>query len=273
MDITTTIKLSSGYEMPALGLGMFRLNPGTESIDAVLNAMEAGYRHFDTASFYANEAELGIAIRRSGIAREEIFVTTKLWNADHGYAQALKAFDTSLKKLKIDYIDLYLIHWPVKGMREQSWKALETLTGSGLARSIGVSNYMVSHLKECLSRAELPVAANQFELNPYLQTRDLVRLCHENNIAIQAYSPLTRGKKFKDRKLVEIAGKYDKTPAQILIRWALQHGFSVLPKSANRVRIVENANVFDFSISDEDMAFMDTFDESFRVSWDPSDYQ
>ncbi|MBN2365614.1 MAG: aldo/keto reductase [Calditrichaeota bacterium] len=256
--------------MPYFGLGVYLMNDGKEVQTAVQYALDIGYRLIDTASAYDNESGVGKAIRQSTVERSEIFVTTKLWNSDHGYDKARKAFEKSLKKLDLDYIDLYLIHWPVKNKRKETWRALETLLDDGLCRAIGVSNYMLPHLRELLDYAAILPAVNQVEFSPFLYQKDLLDFCNNHNIQLEAYSPLTRGKKFNNEVLVSIADKYKKTAAQILIRWALEHQVVVIPKSSNPDRIEENADVFDFSIEDQDMEKLDNLNEDFRVSWNPT---
>ena len=271
MDITSTVRLSSGVEIPRFGLGVYRLGRGDSAVSILKHAFAVGYRHVDTAAFYGNEASVGQAVRESGLPREAIFVTTKLWNSDHGYDQALWAFDESFGKLGLDYLDLYLIHWPVRGKRLDSWRALEKILAGGRCRAIGVSNYMVQHLQELQQNSDVVPVINQIELHPYNYGyfKETVGFCRANDIVVEAYSPLTKGQKLNDPKLLAIARKYDKSAAQVLIRWGLQQGFVVIPKSANRDRIRENAQVFDFQISDEDMATLDGFNENQTVTWDP----
>jgi diketogulonate reductase-like aldo/keto reductase len=271
LTIETKLKLNDGQLIPQLGLGVWQISSAKTS-DVVLAALEARYRHIDTASAYGNEENVGAAIRMSGLPRESIFVTTKLWNSDHGNPE--RALDTSLRKLKMDYVDLYLIHFPVR-QRRQSWRALEALQKKGKTRSIGVSNFTIAHLSELLAESETVPAVNQVEFHPYLYQQDLLAFCRAKGIVVEAYSPLTHGERLKDPKLVAIAKKYSspkaKSTAQILIRWALQHGLVVLPKSSNRRRIFENADVFDFEISEDDMRLLDSFHENLRTCWDPSD--
>ena len=273
MDLTieSCVTLNNGVEIPMFGLGVYQAGSGQGTIRAVRWALEAGYRHIDTAKLYGNEVEVGKAVRQSGVPREEVFITTKLWNSDHGYDQALRAFDESLRKLDLGYIDLYLIHWPVSQRRDESWRALQTLLETDQCRAIGVSNYTIQHLEELLSWADVAPAVNQVEFSPYLYQEELLAYCREHEIQLEAYSPLTKGRMLDDPPLVAIAEKYGKSPAQILIRWALQHRVVVIPKSSTEAHIRANADVFDFEIAPEDMARLDDLDRGLRVSWDPSD--
>ena len=261
------VKLNNGIEMPMLGLGTWQISD-RDAENAVLWALEAGYRHIDTAAYYNNEAGVGKAIRKSGIARDEIFVTTKLKNEDH--RNPGKAFEASIKKLGTGYVDLYLIHWPVQGLRNNTWKVFEKLYRDGRCKAIGVSNFTIRHLEELLKVAEIVPAVNQVEFSPYLYQKDLLEFCKKNKIQLEAYSPLTRGQKLNDKKIVDIANNYNKTSAQILIRWCLQHNIVVIPKSKTKKRIEENINVFDFSIRSGDMKRLDDFDENLRLCWDPT---
>jgi len=269
-DINYKIKMNNGVEIPQFGLGVYLTKSGAECVNAVAWALEARYRHIDTAKAYHNEKEVGEAVRDSGIKREEIFITTKLWNNDHGYETTLKAFDTSLKTLNTKYIDLYLIHWPVKEKRKNSWKAFEKIYESGYCKSIGVSNYMINHLEELFSYANVIPVINQVEFSPYNYQKDLLDVCNKNKIILEAYSPLTRMEKLTDTKLVPIAEKHNKTTAQVLIRWAIEHDIVVIPKSARKKRIIENADIFNFSLDKSDMKILDDLDEGFRVAWDPT---
>jgi methylglyoxal/glyoxal reductase len=271
MDATARATLNDGRTIPWVGLGVFRTKAGSEAKRAVKTALEVGYRHIDTASIYQNESSVGEAIRESGIPREQIYVTTKLWNDDHD--DPATAFNRSLDRLRVEYVDLYLIHWPVKEKRVKTWGKLEQLVAGGKVRSIGVSNYLVRHLEELLAACEIVPAINQIELSPYNYggRLDTIRLCQERGIMVQAYSPLTRGQKLTDPKLVAIAKRYDKSSAQVLIRWALQKRMVVLPKSANPTRIRENFDVFDFELSSDDMIALDGMNENLAVAWDPSD--
>ncbi|MDP3025807.1 MAG: aldo/keto reductase [candidate division Zixibacteria bacterium] len=271
LTINSKIKLNNGVELPIFGLGTFQTRSGKETREAVLYALQVGYRLIDTASIYGNEEDVGEAVRKSGIPREEIFITTKLWNTDHGYDKALTAFERSLERLGLSYVDLYLIHWPEGGLRNESWKALERIIKEGKCRAIGVSNYTIRHLKELLKNSPTVPAVNQVEFHPYLYQKELLEFCHSHKIQLEAYSPLTKGRKLNDPKLLKIALNYSKTTAQILIRWVLQKGVVVIPKSSRKERIEENARVFDFEISDEDMKALDSFNQDYRTSWDPTD--
>jgi diketogulonate reductase-like aldo/keto reductase len=271
MKIDSTIRMNNGVEIPRLGLGMYRSPKGRKSFSTVLYALQFGYRHIDTAAVYRNEREVGEAVKESGIPREQIFVTTKLWNEDHGYDKTLRAFEKSLKELNLEYIDLYLIHWPVTGKRQDSWKALQKIYKEGRCRSIGVSNYLIRHLEALLSETAVVPVVNQVEFSPFLYQKELLDYCRSKNIVLEAYSPLTKGKRLDDRNVMAIAKKYGKTSAQILIRWALQHNLVVLVKSNRVERIDENGSVFDFEIADEDMNFLNSLNENYRSSWDPTD--
>ncbi len=234
-------------------------------------ALERGYRHVDTARIYGNEADVGEGLRASGVPRQEVFVTTKLWNADQGYDAALRAFDASLAALGLDAIDLYLMHWPVPELRRESWRAMERVHREGRARAIGVSNFVVRHLDELSSYAEVKPAVNQIELHPFGQQRDAVAWCRAHGVLVEAYSPLTKGRRFGDATVAAIAAQIGKTPAQVLIRWSLQHDFVVIPKSVKRARIDENASVFDFALSEAQMARLDALEEDLHLAWDPTD--
>jgi diketogulonate reductase-like aldo/keto reductase len=269
--IETRVELNHGGSIPVFGLGVYETGPGDGTMNAVAWALEAGYRHIDTAALYGNEREVGDAIRRSGLPREDIFVTTKLWNTDHGYDRALRAFEVSIGELGFDYVDLYLIHWPVEGLRRDSWRALETLLENRRCRAIGVSNYTVTHLEELLGLCHTPPAVNQVEFSPFLYQKGLLDFCRSHDIRLEAYSPLTKGTRLEDPRLAAVAGRYSKSPAQILIRWALQHDLVVIPKSADEHRIRENAAVFDFELTEEDMSALDAMNENLHTTWDPTD--
>lgn len=286
------LALNDGHAIPQLGLGVWQIPSGRKCEAAVLAAIEAGYRHIDTASFYGNEESVGAAIRASGLGREEIYITTKLWNSDHGNPE--RALETSLSKLKLDFVDLYLIHYPVPE-RRRSWRVLEKLKQQGKTHSIGVSNFTIRHMTELIAETDTVPAINQVEFHPYLYQRELLEFCVDRGIVVEASSPLTQGERLNDPKLNAVANKYPrvqpgtatreakvpfvphtlsadgfKSTAQILIRWALQHGLVVIPKSVGRAHIMENADVFDFEISDEDMRLLDGFNENLRTCWDPT---
>ncbi len=269
--LTSTARLNNGVEIPYLGLGVYLAGPGAGTRNAVQHALQAGYRHIDTASSYGNEQEVGIALQKSRIPREEIFITTKLWNSDHGYDETIRACRESLMTLGLSYMDLYLIHWPVEKLRNETWKAMIALQEEGKCRAIGVSNYTIRHLEELLADSPVVPAVNQVEFSPFLYQKDLLDFCRSCGIQLEAYSPLTRGKKINHPTITSIADRYGKTLAQIMIRWPLQHNVVVIPKSANQRRIYENADVFDFEISSEDLALLDSLNEDFRICWDPSD--
>jgi len=270
IQIDSQVMLNNGIKMPLFGLGVYLAETGDEVQTAMRHALRLGYRLFDTASMYGNEADVGKVVRENIRPREEIFVTTKLWNSDHGYDRTLKAFQKSMDRLGLETIDLYLIHWPVEGLRKESWRALETLYEEGKVRSIGVSNYLIRHLEELSGYARIIPAVNQVEFSPFLYQRDLLDFCLKNKIQLEAYSPLTRGKKFNHPVIQKMARKYHKTSAQILIRWSLEHRIVVIPKSSHPDRIRENAAVFDFQISAEDMAELNNLDQNYRVSWNPT---
>lgn len=272
MDINTTVALNNGVKIPIIGLGVFQSPAGGVTKQAILHSLEVGYRHIDTARIYGNEVDVGRAVAECGLPRKDIFVTTKLWNADQGYDSTLDAFELSLGKMDLEYIDLYLMHWPVEDRRLESWTAMEELLAKGRCRAIGVSNFLVHHLEELIEKSLVVPAINQIEMSPYnyLQRKETLDLCHSTGIIIEAYSPLTKGKKLNDPRLVKLAGKYGKTTAQLLIRWGLEKQYVVLPKSVNRDRIIENANVFDFTISEGDMDRLDTFNEDLATGWDPT---
>jgi diketogulonate reductase-like aldo/keto reductase len=271
LSLSSTLSLGNGVSIPVLGLGVFQSGPGGETRAAVAHALRAGYRHVDTARIYGNEADVGAALRESGIPRDQVFVTTKLWNADHGYDRTLAACAASLDRLGLERVDLYLVHWPVQGLRLDTWRAMETLLDEGRCRAIGVSNYMIRHLEELLARARVPPAVNQVELSPFNYPADLVRFCQGRGIVLEAYSPLTKGLRLRHRAPVALAKKHRRSPAQVLIRWALEHGFVVLPKSVKPARIEENAAVFDFSLSPEEVSALDALHEGLHTGWDPTD--
>lgn len=265
-----SLKTNQGNSIPVLGLGVWKSSP-PECYQAVTDALALGYRHIDTAAIYGNEESVGKAVADSKIDRSELFITTKLWNADQGKEKAEVAFEKSLSKLNIDYVDLYLLHFPVSEKRNESWKVLEKIYKSGRTKSIGVSNFMIPHLQELIKETGLVPAINQVEVHPFLNQMELRAYCDSQNILVEAYSPLAHGKRIEDPSISKIAEKYKKTNAQILIRWSIQSNMIVLPKSVKKSRIDENGSVFDFSISDINMEFMNSLDDNYRTCWDPSD--
>jgi diketogulonate reductase-like aldo/keto reductase len=254
-------QLNNGVQIPVVGFGTWQTPGGEVAVSSVKEAIKAGYRHIDTAAFYGNEESVGQAIKESGIDRKDLFITTKLWNSDHGYEAALKACAASLERLRLDYLDLYLIHWPnpirfrdqFESVNAETWKALEKIYKDGKARAIGISNYMPHHIEATLKNAEIIPAVNQIRLYPGFIQEETARCCKEKGILVQAYSPLGTGAMLEVKELQELAEKYHKTVAQICLRWSLQMGFLPLPKSVTPARIKENADVFDFELSEKDV--------------------
>ena len=261
--------MNDGHKIPVVGLGTWKSEPGDSTYNAVLASINAGYRHIDTARAYDNESDVGRAVNDAGVSREDLFITTKLWNKDQGYQTALEACEKSLARLDCGYIDLYLIHWPLKDKRNDSWKAFIELQEQDLCKSIGVSNFTIDNLKELESKYGVLPAINQVEFHPYHYQKELLEYCKSKNIIIEAYSPLVHAKRMDESRLVAISEELGKTPAQVLIRWAMQRGMVVLPKSVNENRIIENFTVFDFEMSDSIMKRLDDLDERFVTCWDP----
>jgi diketogulonate reductase-like aldo/keto reductase len=266
---TATLPLRSGGAIPQVGLGVWQAPRGDVTREAVLAALRLGYRHIDTARIYGNEKDVGAAVRDSGVSRAELFVTTKLWNDDQGFDAALRAFDASLGRLGLEYVDLYLLHWPVAGKRLESWRALERIKADGRARHIGVSNFLVPHLEELLAAASDPPAVDQIEIHPFLQQRETRAFCKNNDVVVEAYSPLTSGQRLDHPVLLEVAKRSGHSPAQVLLRWAVQHGLVVLPKSTHETRIAENGALFDFTLDDAAMKELDALEEGLATGWDP----
>ena len=263
------LKMNDNFQIPVVGLGTWKSEPGEATYQAVFDSIEAGYRHIDTARAYGNEESVGSAVRDSGVNRGDVFVTTKLRWEDEGFESTIEACEKSLNRLNCDYIDLYLIHWPLREKRNHSWKAFIELRERGLCKSIGVSNFTIEHLAEIEAKFGILPAVNQVEFHPYYYQKELLDYCNSKNIIIEAYSPLAHAKRLDEPKLGAISEELGKTPAQVLIRWSIQRGMVVLPKSVNKIRIIENFSVFDFDISDSVMAKLDELDESFVTCWDP----
>jgi len=269
MNITSKVKLNNGVEMPWLGLGVFLSKEGTEVENAVKVALENGYRHIDTAAIYKNERGVGKAIIESGVPREDIFLTSKVWNTDQGYETTLKAFEESLEKLKTNYLDLYLIHWP-KGKRSvDTWKALEEIYKKGRVKAIGVSNFLVHHLNDFLPECKIVPAVNQVEFHPELLQPELLQYCQKRGIQLEAWSPIMKGRVNDVPLMQELAAKYGKTPVQIVLRWDIQKGVVTIPKSVTSERIISNTNIFDFELSKEDMVKIDGLDKNGRIGGHP----
>src|SRR5919198_3418877 len=270
LNMQSRIRLNNGVEIPRFGLGVYQSPPGKTTQRIVRYALKIGYRHIDTAYIYGNESDVGKAILESGTQREEVFVTTKLWNTNQvGYDSALRACKESLQRIGLTYVDLYLIHWPVQGNSNNSieiWKAMIHLLREGRARAIGVSNFAFHDLKQILDDSDIVPAVNQVEFHPFLYQKDLLSFCKKNGIQLEAYSPLTRGKRLSHPTIMNIAKKYvNKTPAQLLIRWSLQHNLVVIPKSIHEDRILENSQVFDFELRAEDMKLLDSLNENLQT--------
>lgn len=275
-NLQDTITLANGVKIPWLGLGVFKVKEGSEVVDAVRTAIKYGYRSIDTAAIYGNEEGVGQGIKEglqeAGIAREDLFVTSKVWNADQGYDSTLEAYQTSLKKLDLDYLDLYLIHWPVKGKYKDTWRALERIYHEGRVRAIGVSNFHIHHLKDVFQGSTIKPMINQVEFHPHLIQQELRAFCKEQGIQFEAWSPLMQGKLLDNPTLQGIADKYGKSIAQVIIRWDLQNDVVTIPKSIKEHRIIENSNVFDFELTKEDLEQIDALNQNQRVGSDPDNF-
>jgi len=275
-NLQDTTTLNNGVKMPWFGIGVFKVEEGPEIVHAVKFAIKHGYRSIDTAAIYGNEEGVGQGIdegiQEAGISREELFVTSKVWNADLGYEATLAAYETSLKKLGLDYLDLYLIHWPVAGKYKDAWRALETLYKEGRVKAIGVSNFQVHHLKDLMKDAEIKPMVNQVEYHPRLTQKEVQAFCQEHGIQMEAWSPLMQGQLLDHPILQEIANKHNKSIAQIILRWDLQNGVITIPKSTKEHRIVENSSIFDFELTKEDMERINGLNQNHRVGPDPDNF-
>ncbi|KGL41976.1 glyoxal reductase [Listeria newyorkensis] len=264
-----TVKLANGIDMPVLGLGVFKVEEGAELVSAIKEAIRIGYRSIDTAAIYGNEASTAQGIRESGVPRGDLFITSKVWNADLGYEETLAAFDETLRKMELDYLDLYLIHWPVEGKYIDAWRALEKLHKDGRIRAIGVSNFQIHHLETLKKHATIMPVVNQIELHPRLTQKELITYCTENNIRVEAWSPLMQGGLFDNPTLQEIATNHGKSVAQVILRWDLQNDIIVIPKSTKAHRIAENMDIFDFELTPKELTKIDALNQNLRVGPDP----
>ncbi|MEV5038071.1 aldo/keto reductase [Bacillus sp. AFS026049] len=270
-NIGETITLHNGVKMPQLGFGVFKVKNGNETVESVKKAVEVGYRAIDTAAIYENEEGVGQAIRECGVPREELFITSKVWNTEQGYDTTLKAFEDSLNRLGLEYLDLYLIHWPGKDKYLETWRALEKLYKDGKVKSIGVSNFHIHHLENLLANSEVKPVVNQIELHPLLTQVEIRDYCAKHEIKIESWSPLGRGNLLEEPTINHIAKKHGKSSAQVLIRWHLQHDLVVIPKSITPSRIKENAQVFDFSLSLNEMNQIDALNKNERFGSNPDE--
>jgi diketogulonate reductase-like aldo/keto reductase len=271
-DISGTFTLHNGVEMPYLGLGTYQSDNDEEVVNAVSTALDFGYRHIDTASVYKNEEGVGLGIQKSTIPRSDVFVVSKVWNSDQGYDSTLKSFEESLERLQLDYLDLFLVHWPVKDKYKETWRALEQLYAQKKVRAIGVSNFLQHHLEDLMASATVVPMVNQMEFHPYVVQQDLIGFCNEHAIQYEAWSPFMQGKVFTLDICKELAQKYNKSVAQIILRWNLQKGVVTIPKSAHKKRILANADIFDFVLSPEDIAFLDSLDRGERIGAHPDHF-
>ena len=275
-NLQSTTTLNNGVNMPWLGLGVFKVEEGQELVDAVKTAISHGYRSIDTAAIYGNEVGVGQGIRKAleetGIVRDDLFITSKVWNSELGYDTTIAAYEESLIKLGLDYLDLYLIHWPVAGKYKEAWRALETLYKEGRVKAIGGSNFQIHHLEELMKDAAIKPMVNQVEYHPRLTQKDLQAFCQQYGIQLEAWSPLMQGELLDNAELQEIAKKYNKSVAQIILRWDLQNGVVTIPKSTKEHRIVENASVFDFELTADDMRSIDSLNQNHRVGPDPNNF-
>ncbi|OMF21723.1 glyoxal reductase [Paenibacillus sp. FSL H8-0259] len=269
MNLKSATKLANGVEMPWFGLGVFKVQEGQEVVDSVKAAIKAGYRSIDTATVYGNEEGVGQAIRESGVAREELFITTKVWNNDQGYDSTLAAFDLSLSKLGLDYVDLYLVHWPIRAKYKDTWRALEKLYADGKVRAIGVSNFQIDHLEDLLTEANVKPMVNQVELHPLLSQLELREFCRAQGIQIEAWAPLAQGHLLDNEVIADIAARHNKTLPQVILRWDLQNGIVTIPKSVKEERIIANADIFDFELSEDEISRINALNNNQRFGSHP----
>ncbi|NOU82060.1 aldo/keto reductase [Paenibacillus sp. LMG 31459] len=269
MNLKSTTKLAKGVEMPWFGLGVFKVQEGQEVVDSVKAAIKAGYRSIDTATVYGNEEGVGQAIRESGVARDELFITTKVWNNDQGYDSTLAAFDLSLSKLGLDYVDLYLVHWPIRAKYKDTWRALEKLYADGKVRAIGVSNFQIDHLEDLLTEAKVKPMVNQVELHPLLSQLELREFCRAQGIQIEAWAPLAQGHLLDNEVIAEIAERHNKTLPQVILRWDLQNGIVTIPKSVKEERIIANADIFNFELSEDEISRINALNNNQRFGSHP----
>ncbi|TDL73694.1 aldo/keto reductase [Rhodococcus qingshengii] len=272
-NLQATTTLSNGVKMPWFGLGVFKVEEGPELVNAVKFAIKQGYRSIDTAAIYGNEEGVGQAIREAmteyGIKRADLFITSKVWNADLGYKSTIEAYETSVRKLGLDYLDLYLIHWPVEDKYVEAWRALETIYKEGKVKAIGVSNFQVHHLQDLMKDAQIKPMVNQVEYHPRLTQQEVKTFCDNNGIQFEAWSPLMQGQLFDNPLLKEIANKFNKTVAQVILRWDIQNGVITIPKSTKELRIIENSTIFDFELTKEDMEQINNLNHNHRVGPNP----
>ncbi|MDT3424739.1 diketogulonate reductase-like aldo/keto reductase [Paenibacillus forsythiae] len=275
-NLQSKATLQGGVQMPWFGLGVFQVEEGSELIAAVKSAIKHGYRSIDTAAIYGNESGVGQAIREAlsenNLQREDLFITSKVWNSDLGYDETLAAYEASLSKLGLEYLDLYLIHWPVAGKYKEAWRALETLYKAGRVKAIGVSNFQIHHLEDLFADAEIKPMVNQVEFHPYLTQKELLSFTREHGIQLEAWAPLMQGGLLGQPLLEELAAKYGKSVPQVILRWDLQHGVITIPKSTKEHRIIENASVFDFELTSEEMDRIDALNQDRRVGPDPDNF-
>jgi len=271
-SLQDTFTLHNGVKMPGFGLGVYKAADGEEVVNAIKYAVNAGYRAVDTAALYFNEDGVGAAIKQCGLPREELFITTKVWNSDQGYESTLAAFETSRNKLDVDYIDLYLIHWPVKEKYKETWRAMEELYRAGKVKAIGVSNFHQHHIEDLMTTAEIKPMVNQIEMHPVLTQEELRNYCCSQDIVVTAWSPLGRGNLLDEPILGEIAEKHNKSVAQVILRWHIQNDVIVIPKSTHEHRIIENGDIFDFELDAEEMQAINALNENRRFGQNPDSF-